>query len=136
MYNNGQFITPWDPFFNNTPIQNNSTQQAPNNTMQGKIDLIKVDGLQGAKAYQIPPDSAVAMFDKNEDIMYVKTTDSAGFYKNILAFSISPIQLDTDNSQFVTRKEFNELKEVIETYGKQIIGNYSNTGSQRNNEQK
>ena len=42
-------------------------------------ELIRVTGFDGAKAYQMPPNSSVALFDSNEDIFYVKTTDGAGF---------------------------------------------------------
>lgn len=41
--------------------------------------LIRVTGYEGAKAYQMMPNSTVALFDGNDDIMYIKTTDGAGF---------------------------------------------------------
>ena len=41
--------------------------------------LIRVTGLDGAKAYQMSPNSAVALFDGAEDIFYLKSTDGAGF---------------------------------------------------------
>lgn len=36
--------------------------------------LIRVTGLDGAKAYQMRPNSAVALFDGAEDIFYLKST--------------------------------------------------------------
>lgn len=41
--------------------------------------IIKVTGIEGAKAYQMPPNSIAALFDLNDDILYIKTTDGAGF---------------------------------------------------------
>lgn len=41
--------------------------------------LIRVTGMEGAKAYPLPPNSNIALFDGNEDILYVKYTDGAGF---------------------------------------------------------
>lgn len=34
-------------------------------------NLIRVTGLEGARAYQMQPNSTAALFDANEDLMYV-----------------------------------------------------------------
>ena len=44
----------------------------------GSEQLIRVTGLDGAKAYQMRPNSAVALFDGAEDIFYLKSTDDSG----------------------------------------------------------
>lgn len=44
------------------------------------LTLTRVTGIDGAKAYQMPPNSTVALFDNNEDLMYIKITDGAGYY--------------------------------------------------------
>ena len=36
-------------------------------------NLIRVNGIDGAKAYQMPANSTVALFDANEDVMYIKS---------------------------------------------------------------
>lgn len=41
-------------------------------------NLIRVNGIEGAKTYQMSANSTVALFDSNEDIMYIKTTYTAG----------------------------------------------------------
>lgn len=98
-----------------------STYTAPVTTMaQQSVDnLIRVTGLDGAKAYQLPPNSSIALFDSNNDIMYIKTTDGAGF-PSIRAFSFTPIdtaQQVEHTSDYVQRPEFDELvaqvKELI-----------------------
>lgn len=43
------------------------------------IQLIRVKGLDGAKAYQMPANSTSPLFDIDQDILYIKTTDGAGF---------------------------------------------------------
>lgn len=40
--------------------------------------ITRVTGEEGAKAYQMAPNSSAALFDGNEDIFYLKTTDGAG----------------------------------------------------------
>ena len=53
--------------------------------------------------------------------MYVKTTDGAGF-PTIRTFKFEPIE-DVPKVQdaYITREEFNELKQEVENYGKQFI---------------
>ena len=62
--------------------------------MQQGMQLIRVTGMDGAKAYQMPPNSVVPLFDADNDIMYVKSTDGAGF-PTIRAFAFQPIENPT-----------------------------------------
>lgn len=40
--------------------------------------ITRVTGEEGAKAYQMAPNSSAALFDGNEDIFYLKTTRKGG----------------------------------------------------------
>lgn len=62
--------------------------------MQPGMQLIRVTGMDGAKAYQMPPNSVVPLFDADNDVMYVKSTDGAGF-PTIRAFAFQPIENPT-----------------------------------------
>ena len=42
-------------------------------------ELIKVNGLEGAKNYPLSPGSTVPLFDAESDIMYIKSMDAGGF---------------------------------------------------------
>ena len=106
------------------------TQQAQNPYMdrlaqmqpqQPRDGLIRVTGMDGARAYQMPPNSAVALFDGGQDVFYVKTTDGAGF-PTIRAYSFAPLQEQAalQAPDYVTRTEFNELKEMI-MHGQQPV---------------
>lgn len=88
---------------------------------QQNPSLIRVTGLDGAKAYQMPPNSVVPLFDSDNDVMYIKSTDGAGF-PTIRAFNFTPyepLQMPTPND-YVTRAEFEELKGMIKN-GKQFV---------------
>lgn len=81
--------------------------------------LLRVNGIEGAKAYPMQmPNSMVALFDNNEDVFYVKNTDCSGF-STVKAYSFTPIEEkplnepNTKPQEYVTRKEFEELKEAI-----------------------
>lgn len=57
----------------------NNAQNTPQATPQTPQELIRVTGMQGAKAYQMPPNSRAALFDDTDDIVIIKMTDGAGF---------------------------------------------------------
>ena len=95
-------------------------------TQQGSRDgLIRVTGIEGAKAYQMPPNSRVALFDDTDDVVIIKVTDGAGFpsYRRARLGWIDDQpaqQAATQAQEYVTRAEFDELKEMI-INGKQSV---------------
>lgn len=94
--------------------------------MQAQSGLIKVTGLEGAKAYQMPPNSMAALFDAGSDVFFFKTTDGAGF-PTIKAYAFSPIDMEkSGNTEYVTRREFEELKGMI-VNGLQPVRNKTDT---------
>lgn len=120
--------------FNNPYYQQFNLAQPYSNPAN---QLIRVTGLEGAKAYQMSPNSTVALFDNNEDIMYVKTTDGAGFptirtfkFEEITVFSKNS-ENSVDFSQFITR---NELLDILKDYkGGNINGKQSVPQSKQSN---
>lgn len=77
--------------------------------------ITRVTGEEGAKAYQMAPNSSAALFDGNEDIFYLKTTDGAGF-PTIRKFKFEEIQAKTpepaEESDYITREEFEQFRTV------------------------
>lgn len=105
--------------------------------MQQSMQLIRVTGMDGAKAYQMPPNSVVPLFDADNDIMYVKSTDGAGF-PTIRAFAFQPVEDKPEPAQqYVTRDEFDaamkHLREAIDnaicSLGYQTLDQTSKLGS-------
>lgn len=90
-------------------------------TAQPINGLVSVTGIEGAKAYQLPPNSSMPLFDGNNDIMYVKTTDSAG-YPTIKTFKFEPVEpaeAKPDKADYVPRSEFDAL--VVQV--RELLGN-------------
>lgn len=76
--------------------------------------LVRVTGLDGAKMYQLPPNSTMPLFDVNGDVFYVKTTDGAGLY-TIRTFRFVPVDGQPgDRDGWATRGELLELARQIE----------------------
>ena len=70
--------------------------------------VVGVTGIEGARAYQMPPNSKMPLFDNDSDILYVKSTDAGG-YPTIKAFSFAPLETDAPKAEYVTREDFDEL---------------------------
>lgn len=104
----GQWVVP--PV--NSPQAKNTAQTASQAQQDG---LIRVTGMQGAKAYQMPANSRAALFDDTDDIVIIKMTDGAGFpsYRRARLEWIE----DEPENDTVTRAELNakfeELKGLI-----------------------
>lgn len=87
------------------------TMTATQTAAQPVNGLVSVTGIEGAKAYQLPPNSSMPLFDQNNDILYLKTTDSAG-YPTIKSFSFKAIEQADQKPQpvdYVPRSEFDAL---------------------------
>lgn len=104
-------------YYSQTPMVNNISQRPYNN------GIIWVQGLEGAKAYIIAPNSNVILLDsETEGIFYIKTSDNIGMcnlrkfkYKEISDNSQESNVIDADISEYATKKEINELKAMIKS---------------------
>lgn len=112
------------PMYGN-PYQQRYPQQLPGyypqQMTQQQTGLIQVNGMEGAKAYPMGRNDEVALFDAGRDVFYVKRTDAGG-YPSIEAYTFAPMQDAPQQPapEYVTRQEFEELKEVLMS-GKQPV---------------
>lgn len=118
------FQNPYMPYIQQQMQQNQFSQFQQTQPQILTQNLIRVNGIDGAKAYQMTPNSTVALFDSNEDIMYVKSTDGAGF-PQIRRFKFVEIQESQTqqpvNNDFISREEFENFKKEIMSNGKQSV---------------
>ena len=74
---------PYLPQYGSPPGNPYGTYQTPqyNQHYQQPVHgFVYVNGIEGARAYQMPPNSEMPLFDSNTDgVMYVKKTDGAGY---------------------------------------------------------
>lgn len=115
------FQNPMVPAITGSQTMQTAMQQPSNG-------LVRVTGIDGAKAYQMPPNSVTALFDDSYDIMYVKSTDGAGF-PTIRVFDFyehkaeTVLQQNSVNSEnFATRQELQTLQQEIEQV-KEMLSN-------------
>ena len=95
-----------------------SPANAPISQFQNGGQIVRVNGYQGAQAYQMGANATAVLFDANEDIFYKKITDGAGF-ASIEIYSYAPAQKTTSGQgtmpvgDYVTRSEFEKLKGMV-----------------------
>ncbi len=79
-------------------------------------ELIRVNGLEGAKNYPLSPGSTVALFDADSDTMFIKSMDAGGF-PSIRTFTFvetTSKPMDMTETRLTTiENEIATLKEAI-----------------------
>ena len=106
----GQQFAPYQPqgymTAGTSPMLAQQQQQQP---IHG---FVYVTGVDGAKAYQMPPNSEMPLFDSTgeRDRMYIKTTDGAGFPTLIPCKVIRLTEPEAQpESEYVTRDELDRI---------------------------
>lgn len=73
----------FNPYFNN-----NNMFAYPSNYSPNPVTIPNVNGIESARNYPLPKDSSILVLDSTAPIVYMITTDSAG-YKTIKPYAIS-----------------------------------------------
>jgi len=92
---------------------------------QQRQEVIRVNGRNGAEAYQMAPNSSILLLDETAPIIWLKTTDGAS-YPTITGYEITPLKVQSgqvNNTEFLALEErIAKLEEVIAN-GKSNITN-------------
>lgn len=80
-----------------TPLQMNNRQQ-----------IVRVNGMGGAQAFQMMPNSSALLLDENGPLLYLAQTDGAG-YKTITTFKIEPYTPEPQNDLEARIKRLEEM---------------------------
>ena len=93
------------------PYQN-QLQSLQNQIMTPVPAVQYVNGKQSADKYVMQPNSSVILMDSNQDRFYLKKADASGSC-TVEAYDFYKAE-DEEKSEFVTRKEFEDLKKTVE----------------------
>lgn len=113
----------------NPTYPNNFTWNQPN--AYTKQDVVRVNGENGAKAYNMAPNSSVLLLDENEPIVWLKTTDGAG-YPTVTGYQITPMMTQAEkdaNTIAALEDRINKLERKLNKYGKSNRGNANETAT-------
>lgn len=81
---------------------------------QQRQEIIRVNGENGAKAYQLPPNSSALLLDESAPLVWLIQTDGAG-YKTTTPYTIAPYQTQP-------APDYNSLAERIQRLEDAING--------------
>lgn len=118
-----QFNLPGSGFMpGNSFTQNNGYVQQPNQLQQqqrnansnnvNNTNIVWVQGIEGAKAYPLPPGSAISLWDTEQNVVYIKIVDLAGVPLPIRVFDYTErvvSQQQSDDKSYVTEEKLNEI---------------------------
>lgn len=115
------------PFYGNQFNQGNYgfTPQVP---VQPKQEIIRVHGEEGAKAYQLPPNSSILLLDDANPILWFKSTDGAG-YPTVIPYDIVPHAQQQEIAQ--PTYDYNALEERISRLERRLNNGKSYSGNAR-----
>ena len=63
----------------------------PATTYMARQEIVRVNGENGARAFQMAPNSSALLLDENSPLVWVVQTDGAG-YKTVSPYTIAPYQ--------------------------------------------
>ena len=100
----------WQPYMTPYQTRYSAQQQAFN----AKLEVIRVNGRNGADAFQMPPNSSIILLDESAPLIWFKMTDGAG-YPTLTPYRIEPVksELAPDVSSLEARiKQLEERLDV------------------------
>lgn len=94
----------------------NNPYQTRLNTMQNdyapRQEIVRVYGENGARAYNLPPNSSVLLLDENAPIVWLAQTDGAG-YKTLTPYTITPYQTEPTPDYNTLEARIKKLEDII-----------------------
>ena len=109
-----------NPFFNPYGYTPQPVQAVPAQMQQ---QVVRVNGENGAKAYQIGANSSALLLDESGTMVWLVTSDGAG-YKSVAAYDIAPHQAEPG-------PDFGSLEKRIKRLEEKLNGNAGNTSAAR-----
>ena len=83
---------------------------------QSQNNLLRVTGPESAKAYSLPPNSNVVLFDADNPVFYIKSTDDSGF-TTLRTFEFT--EVNNQNNQSETQPTiYEDFKEMQQNMAK------------------
>lgn len=88
-------------------------QQNANQYQAQPQQIIKVSGEPGARAYQMPANSSVLLLDEQQPVVWLKTTDGAG-YPQLTPYRIEPYEPEPVPDLKCIEERIKRLEDMID----------------------
>lgn len=102
-----------NPYYN--PYQMTAAtglQQQYGTNQYGRQEVVRVNGKNGAQTYQMPPNSSIILLDESAPIVWLKTTDGAG-YATVTPYDIIPHKDEPPVDTKSLQQRISRLEEII-----------------------
>lgn len=94
-------------------------QQQPQNN---SVMVVTVRGEVGARFYPVAAGNTVLLIDFDAKKFWLKSTDFTGMPSRFTTFNFTEeVKQPVDSGNFISRTEFNELKQTIDSQFKQLL---------------
>ncbi len=109
-------------------MYNNPYQPYINSFMPQRQEVVRVNGRNGANAYQMAPNSSILLLDETAPVIWLKTTDGAS-YPTITGYTITPLEeeLSKDNTYAELENRIAKLEEVVKNNEKSNVKSVNKT---------
>lgn len=124
-YNN-YFPAGYQPY-QNYPMQNNAYQQMNTQQQMQGNGIVWVSGEAGAKAYLVAPNTSVALWDSEANVIYIKSADGSGMPSmKIVDYTMRDTNARrsemSPQSDFVTKDDLLPIQKDIDALKAKIEG--------------
>ena len=102
-------VYPYNPYISSYQMAQSAQYQAPLqscNTGNGS-GITFVNGIEGAKGYQLPPNSTVILMDSENSKFYVKTTNNVGL-ASIEGYKFEKDTVEDKSDIYVKKSDINK----------------------------
>ena len=106
-----------NPFLNPYGAYPQQFQQIPQT--QPVQQVVKVNGENGAKAYQMGANSSALLLDESGTMVWLVTSDGAG-YKSVSAYDIAPHQIAPTPDYGTLENRIQKLEEIVDGYSRNL----------------
>lgn len=107
-----------------------------NNMINNRYSIPTVKGFDGAKAFPMSINSGILLLDEDDDIVWLKTTDSGG-YANVKGYTLTPLKTQEEemNDKYeILNNRLDKLEEMLTNGQFNIKRNKSNKRFSKSNE--
>ena len=94
-------------------------QQLPNQQMAMPQQVVRVNGENGAKTYQIGANSSALLLDESGTMVWLVTSDGAG-YKSVSAYDIMPHKTVPAPDYSTLENRIEKLEEIVNGYSRNL----------------
>lgn len=106
-------MMPYNPYqVQMQQMQLQQQMQQMQQPMPTQYSVVKVSGENGAKAFQMAPNSSIILMDETAPIVWLKTTDGAG-YPTITPYTITPYEAEPSVDTKSLEARVSKLEEII-----------------------